>query len=179
MPAKSTFTTRPVILARGGVVTSGHYLASAAGFRILAQGGNAIDAAAATCLVLTLVEPQNAGLGGEAPALIYSAKDRKVFSVCGMGWSPKAFTVDWCRQNGINMIPGDGYLPACVPATIDTWCLALARFGTMSFAQIAEIIDCPLNTTLLVNCAVVAALKFIAPSVTGPVKPFVVVTFTV
>jgi gamma-glutamyltranspeptidase/glutathione hydrolase len=137
MLAKAPFTTRPVILARQGAVTSGHYLASAAGFRILAQGGNAIDAAAATCLVLTLVEPQNAGLGGEAPTLIYSAKDRKVYSVCGMGWSPQAFTIDWCRQNGIDMIPGDGYLPACVPATIDTWCLALARFGSMSFAQIA------------------------------------------
>ena len=137
MPAKAPFTTRPVILARQGAVTSGHYLASAAGFRILAQGGNAIDAAAATCLVLTLVEPQNAGLGGEAPTLIYSAKDRKVYSICGMGWSPQAFTIDWCRQNGIDMIPGDGYLPACVPATIDTWCLALARFGSMSFAQIA------------------------------------------
>jgi len=138
MAALAPFTTRPVILARRGVVTSGHYLASAAGFRILTQGGNAIDVAAATCLALTLVEPQNAGLGGEAPALIYSAKDRKVYSVCGMGWSPEAFTIDWCRQNHINMIPGDGYLPACVPATIDTWCLALARFGSMSFAQIAE-----------------------------------------
>ena len=137
MPARPAFTTRPVILARHGVVTSGHYLASAAGFRILAQGGNAIDSAAATCLVLTLVEPQNAGLGGEAPTLIYSAKDRKIYSVCGMGWSPQAFTMDWCRQNRIGMIPGDGYLPACVPATIDTWCLALARFGTMTFAQIA------------------------------------------
>jgi gamma-glutamyltranspeptidase/glutathione hydrolase len=137
MPAKIPFTTRPVILARHGVVTSGHYLASAAGFRILAQGGNAIDAAAATCLVLTLVEPQNAGLGGEAPTLIYSAKDRKVYSVCGMGWSPQAFTIDWCRHNGIAMIPGDGYLPACVPAMLDTWCLALARFGSMTFAQIA------------------------------------------
>ncbi len=137
MPAQPVFTTRPVILARRGVVTSGHYLASAAGFRILAQGGNAIDAAAATCLLLTLVEPQNAGLGGEAPTLIYSAKDRKVYCVCGMGWSPQAFTINWCRQNLIDMIPGDGYLPACVPATIDTWCLALARFGTMTFAQIA------------------------------------------
>ena len=137
MPYRSTFTTRPIILARHGVVSSGHYVASAAGFRILAQGGNAIDAAAATCLVLTLVEPQNAGLGGEAPTLIYSAKDHKVYSVCGMGWSPQAFTIDWCRQNRIGMIPGDGYLPACVPATIDTWCLALARFGTMSFGQIA------------------------------------------
>ncbi|MGB8214260.1 MAG: gamma-glutamyltransferase family protein [Anaerolineales bacterium] len=131
------FTTRPVILARHGVVTSGHYLASAAGFRILAQGGNAIDAAAATCLVLNLVEPHNTGLGGEAPTLIYSARERKVYSVCGIGWSPQAFTIDWCRQNGIDLIPGDGFLPACVPAMLDTWCLALARFGSMTFSQVS------------------------------------------
>ena len=40
----ATFTTRPVIMGKRGVVTSGHYLASAAGFRIMEQGGNAVDA---------------------------------------------------------------------------------------------------------------------------------------
>jgi len=50
-------TTRPLILAHRGVVTSGHYLASAAGLRILHEGGNAIDAAAAMCFCLNLLEP--------------------------------------------------------------------------------------------------------------------------
>jgi len=133
----SLFTTRPVIQARRGVVTSGHYLATAAGFRILTQGGNAFDAAVATCFVLNLVEPHNNGLGGEAPTLIYSARDHKVYAVSGMGWSPQALTIEFFRQNGIDLIPGDGYLPACVPAMVDTMCLLLARFGTMSFAQVA------------------------------------------
>ena len=48
----TVFTTRPVILGSRGVVTSGHYLATAAGFRIMEQGGNAIDAAAAICFCL-------------------------------------------------------------------------------------------------------------------------------
>ena len=47
-----------------GVVTSGHYLATAAGFRIMQQGGNAIDAAAATCFAINLLEPQSNGIGG-------------------------------------------------------------------------------------------------------------------
>ena len=55
-----------------------------------------------------------------------------------MGWSPEAFTIDWCRDHGIDLIPGDGYLPACVPAPVDTWATALARFGTMSFAEILQ-----------------------------------------
>lgn len=132
------FTTRPVIMAKNGVVTSGHYLATAAGLRIMAQGGNAIDAAAAMGFCLCLLEPNNNGLGGENPTLIYSAKEKKTFAVSGMGWSPKAFTIDWCRKNGIDMIPGDGYLPACVPAMVGTWAIALARFGTMSFAQVMQ-----------------------------------------
>ena len=121
-----------------GVVTSGHYLATAAGFRIMEQGGNAIDAAAAMCICLNLLEPHRNGIGGEVPTLIYSAKEGKAFAVSGMGWSPRAFTVDWCRENGIDLVPGDGYLPACVPAVVDTWATSLARFGTMSFAQVLQ-----------------------------------------
>lgn len=133
-----SFTTRPVIMGRRGVVTSGHYLATAAGFRIMEQGGNAIDAAAAMCFCLNLLEPQSNGIGGEVPVLIYSARDQQAFAISGQGWSPAAFTIEWCRAHGIDLIPGDGYLPACVPAVVDTWAVALARFGTLSFAQILQ-----------------------------------------
>jgi len=132
------FTTRPVIMGRRGVVTSGHYLASAAGFRILMQGGNAVDAAAAMGFCLNLLEPQNNTTGGEVPTLIYSAREGRTFAISGMGWSPAAFTIDWCRDHGIDLIPGDGFLPACVPAVVDTWATALARFGTMTFSQILQ-----------------------------------------
>jgi gamma-glutamyltranspeptidase/glutathione hydrolase len=133
-----TFTTRPVVMGTRGVVTSGHYLATAAGFRIMEQGGNAIDAAAAMGFCLSLLEPQSNGIGGEVPTLVYSAKERKAFAICGMGWSPKAFTIAWCREHDVDLIPGDGYLPACVPAMVDTWATAVARFGTMSFAQVLQ-----------------------------------------
>ena len=104
---------------------------------MLMRGGNAIDAAAAMGICETLLEPQSCGIGGEVPTLIYSAKERRTYAISGMGWSPKAFTIDWCRENGIDLIPGDGYLPACVPAVIGTWTTALARFGTMRFTDIA------------------------------------------
>ena len=132
------FTTRPVIMSTRGVVTSGHYLATSAGFRIMNQGGNAIDAAAAMSFCLNLLEPQSNGLGGEVPVLIYSAKQEKTFAISGMGWSPKEFTIEWCRDHNIDLIPGDGYLPACVPATVDTWATAVAQFGSMSFSQILQ-----------------------------------------
>ena len=132
------FTTRPVVMGTRGVVTSGHYLASAAGFRIMEQGGNAIDAGAAMCFCLNLLEPHMNGIGGEAPTLVYSAGERKAVAISGMGWSPMAFTIDWCRDNGIDLIPGDGYLPACVPAAVDTWATAVARYGTMGFSQVLQ-----------------------------------------
>ena len=134
----AVFTTRPVIMGTRGVVTSGHYLATAAGFRIMEQGGNAIDAAAAMCFCLNLLEPQSNGIGGEVPTLLYSARDRKTVAISGMGWSPKELTLDWCRANGIDLIPGDGYLPACVPAVVDTWATAVARYGNLSFSHVLQ-----------------------------------------
>ena len=132
------FTTRPVVMGTRGVVTAGHYLAAAAGFRMMEQGGNAIDASAAMCICLNLLEPQSCGIGGEVPTLIYSAKHRKTYALSGLGWAPEAFSIDWCRENGIDLIPGDGYLPITVPAVVDTWALALGRFGTMSYSQVLQ-----------------------------------------
>jgi len=121
-----------------GIVTSGHHLATAAGVRILQRGGNAVDAAAATGFCLAILEPHKNGLGGEVPVLIHQAGERKVYSVSGQGWSPEALTIDWCRRNGIDLIPGDGYLPATVPAMVGTWTAVLARFGTMTLAEVLE-----------------------------------------
>ena len=127
--------TRPVIVGQRGVLTSGHYLATTAGFRIMEQGGNAFDAAAAMCIAVELLEPQSCGIGGEVPTLIYSAKERKTYAISGQGWSPKAFTIDWCRDNNIDLIPGDGFLPITVPAPVGTWAEILSRWGTMSYSQ--------------------------------------------
>lgn len=132
----SDFTTRPEIMGRRYVVTSGHYLATAAGAHIMEQGGNAIDAAAAMCICLNLLEPYSNGIGGEAPTLIYSAAEGKSFAISGMGCSPAALTIDYCRKHGIDLIPGDGYLPACVPAILDTWACSVARFGRLRFSEV-------------------------------------------
>ncbi|CAI7989782.1 Glutathione hydrolase proenzyme [Geodia barretti] len=83
---------------RQGVVTSGHYLVSSVGLQMLMRGGNAIDAAAAMGICETLLEPQSCGIGGEVPTLVYIAKERRTYAVSGMGWSPEALTIDWCRQ---------------------------------------------------------------------------------
>lgn len=132
------FATRPIVMGMRGVVTAGHYLAAEAGLRIMHQGGNAIDASAAMCFCINFLEANSNGIGGEVPTLIYSSKDKKTYAISGMGWSPSSLTFEWCQKNNVDMIPGDGYIPACVPAVVDTWALALARFGTMSFSQVLQ-----------------------------------------
>jgi gamma-glutamyltranspeptidase/glutathione hydrolase len=133
-----TFTTRPVYMGRHGVIASGHYLAARAGQRMFDKGGNAIDAVVASGYALNLLEPQNNGLGGEVPLLIHSAKDGKVYSVSGQGFAGKAATPEWFRKAGIDLIPGDGFLPATVPAAFGSWAFALLRFGTLTLKDVLE-----------------------------------------
>jgi gamma-glutamyltranspeptidase/glutathione hydrolase len=132
------FTTRPNIMGTHGVVTSGHYLASAIGLDILRKGGNAVDAGVAMGFALSALEPQSYGIGGEAPILIYSAKDRRVYAVKGQGYAPRKATIGFFRRNKIRLIPWDGFLPATVPGAFDAWITALLRFGTLGLKDVLE-----------------------------------------
>src|SRR5947209_17154763 len=131
-----TFTTRPVYMGRRGVIAAGHYLAARAGQRMFDRGGNAVDAVVASGFALNLLEPQNNGLGGEVPLLVHSATDGKPFSVSGQGFIGKAATPEWFRKAGIDLIPGDGFLPATVPAAFGSWAFALQRFGTLTLKDV-------------------------------------------
>ena len=132
----TTLFARPIIRARNAVVTSGHYLATAAGLGVISSGGNAVDAGAAMAFCLHLLEPHQNGIGGEVPILIYSAKHEKVFAISGMGTSPAALDIEFCKANKLDMIPPDGFLPACVPAAVGTWCEALSQFGTLTLGEV-------------------------------------------
>ena len=129
---------RPMVMGTRGVVTSGHYLATEAGMSILRRGGNAFDAAAAVGFALTVTQPHQNGIGGEVPMVVYSAKDGKVHAVSGHGIAPKAATIERFRSLGINIIPGDGFLPALVPPAPASWILLLQRFGTMRLADVLQ-----------------------------------------
>ena len=130
------FTTRPVITGRQGVVAAGHYLAASAGMDILRRGGNAIDAAVAMGLCCDVLEPELVGIGGESPILIYHAATERVVAINGQGVAPRAATIEWFRDQAIDLIPGDGLLPATVPSQIDNWITALSRFGTLSLEAV-------------------------------------------
>ena len=101
---------------------------------MLASGGNAIDAGVAAIFAAAVVEISHFGLGGEAPIIVYSARDRKVTVINGQGPAPRAATPSMFA--GKDSIPGNGPLGGTVPAAVDSASVALARFGTKSLADV-------------------------------------------
>ena len=125
------FTTRPEIEGTFGVVTTTHWIATAVGMATLEKGGNAFDAAVATAFVLQVVEPHLNGPGGDVPVILHDAKRGKPEVICGQGPAPAAATIARFTELGLDIVPGTGLLPACVPGMFDTWMLLLRDYGTM------------------------------------------------
>jgi gamma-glutamyltranspeptidase/glutathione hydrolase len=130
------FTTRPELAGTFGMVASTHWLASAAGMAVLESGGNAFDAAVATGLVLQVVEPHMNGPGGEVPIIGYSQADGGPFVIDGQGPAPAAATPEAFGALGVDLIPGNGLLPATVPAAFGAWMLLLQRYGTLRLRDV-------------------------------------------
>jgi len=111
-----------------GMIASVNPLASAAGLRVLRDGGNAVDAAIAAGAVLTVVEPWSGQLGGDAFLLVASGERGTVTAINGSGAAPHRASVD--RYLALGRIPESGWLAASVPGIVDAWQVALQRFGT-------------------------------------------------
>ena len=128
-------TLYPMVMGREVMLSTEHYLSAAAGARIFARGGNAIDAAVAATLVEGVVNPHMHTIGGEAPMLIYSANARRVVAINGNMMAPARATIAHYRSLGLELVPHSGLLAAGVPAAFDALVTALAEFGTMSLAS--------------------------------------------
>src|ERR1043165_7155269 len=120
-----------------GVVVSGRPAATAAGIKILEQGGNAADAGAATLLALSVTFVGAFCVGGEVPILVYSADKKNVKLLEGQGEAPRdPKAIAWYMEHGI---PGNGDVKAAaVPGTIDAVVTLLKLYGTMSFEQVVQ-----------------------------------------
>ena len=130
------FTTRPELAGTFGMVASTHWLASAAGMAVLEADGNAFDAAVATGLVLQVVEPHLNGPGGEVPIIGYSADDDGDFVVDGQGVAPAAATLEVFSALDLDLVPGNGLLPAVVPGAFGAWMLLLQRYGRLRLGDV-------------------------------------------
>lgn len=130
------FTTRPELVGRFGMVSSTHWLASQSGMAVLEAGGNAFDAAVATGLVLQVVEPHLNGPGGDVPIIAWDAAAGNPLVVCGQGVSPADAAIDEFESLGLDVIPGNGLLPAVVPGAFGAWMWLLREHGTMSLREV-------------------------------------------
>src|SRR5262249_60293636 len=107
-----------------------------AGLRVLDGGGNAIDAGVAAGIALGVVQPEYVNFAGVAPIMVYSAAEDRVVTIPGLGTWPKAIKADYFQRNHAGKIPA-GVLRTIVPAAPDAWITALARWGTLSFGEVA------------------------------------------
>jgi len=133
-----SFTTRPEIEGAFGVVASTHWIASAVGMAVLEQGGNAFDAGVATAFTLQVVEPHLNGPAGDVPILVHDAASRATKVICGQGPAPMAATIDHFRSLELDLVPGTGLLPACVPGAFDAWMLLLRDHGTFALRDVLK-----------------------------------------
>jgi gamma-glutamyltranspeptidase/glutathione hydrolase len=137
-PAANPRATRSVVLARNGVVATSQPLASAAGLRVLQQGGNAIDAAVTAAAVLSVVEPTMNGVGGDLFAIVYDAKTKTVRGLNASGRAAAAATLDEFRRRKLDEIPYRGVLSVSVPGVVDGWQELLSKHGTITLARAIE-----------------------------------------
>jgi gamma-glutamyltranspeptidase/glutathione hydrolase len=116
------------------VVATSQPLAAQAGLRMLDKGGNAVDAAIAAAIALTVVEPTSNGIGGDLFALVWDGG--ALHGLNGSGRSPAGWAPE--RFSGLNAMPQTGWDSITVPGAVDAWARLSNRFGKLSFDALFE-----------------------------------------
>src|SRR4030081_1153817 len=133
------FATRSEVLARHGMVCTSVPAATQVGLDILKGGGNAVDAAIAANAALGLMEPVSNGIGGDLFAIVYSAKENKLYGINGSGRSPLGLSYEQMKGELAklkrNTIPPTGMLPISVPGTVAAWSELHKKFGKLKLAD--------------------------------------------
>jgi gamma-glutamyltranspeptidase / glutathione hydrolase len=135
-PAANPHSTRSVVMGRHGMIATSQPLASAAGLKVLQEGGNAIDAAVAAAAVLAVVEPTMTGIGGDLFAIVYDAKTKTLRGLNASGRSAYAATPEAFAARRLPAIPGDGVHSVTVPGVVDGWDALLSAHGTMPLSRL-------------------------------------------
>ncbi|MGQ4806969.1 hypothetical protein NKDENANG_00307 [Candidatus Entotheonellaceae bacterium PAL068K] len=128
---------RPTIMGTQGMVSSGHYLASLAGERILARGGNAVDAGVAAGACLCVLQTDMVNFAGVAPIMVYLAASDRVTTISGLGRWPQGAEVEYFQTHCDGRIPL-GVLRCVTPSGVDAWITALREYGTLSLSEVLK-----------------------------------------
>ena len=128
------YTSQRMPLLARNVVSTSQPLASSAGLLMLAKGGNAVDAALATAITLTVVEPCMNGIGGDAFAIIWDGT--RLHGLNASGRAPRRWTPEHFSK--YDAMPTRGWDTVTVPGTVSAWRALSDRFGKLPFADLFE-----------------------------------------
>jgi gamma-glutamyltranspeptidase / glutathione hydrolase len=133
------FATRSEVVARHGMVCTSVPLATQVGLDVLKRGGSAVDAAIAANAALGLMEPVSNGIGGDLFAIVYSAKENKLYGLNGSGRSPLGLSYEQMKSELAKLkrptIPPRGMLPISVPGAVDAWSELHKKFGKLTLSD--------------------------------------------
>lgn len=124
---------RRVVMGKRCAVATSQPLATLAGMEMFWAGGNAVDAAIATAIALTVVEPTSNGIGSDAFALVW---DGKLHGLNASGRSPQNLSLE--AFAGMEQVPSCGWLPVTVPGVVSAWASLSQRWGKLPFEQLFE-----------------------------------------
>ncbi|MGH9142222.1 MAG: gamma-glutamyltransferase [Vicinamibacterales bacterium] len=132
----SVIVGRSRIATKYGIVAASQPLAAQAGAQILGRGGNAIDAAIATNAVMSLVEPQSNGIGGDLFAIVYDAKTGALQGLNAGGGAPAGLTPALLKSYGHIQMPQAGIHTVTVPGAVAGWEALRTRLGSLAFSDL-------------------------------------------
>ncbi|MBF2001045.1 MAG: gamma-glutamyltransferase family protein [Synechococcales cyanobacterium M58_A2018_015] len=122
---------RRVVLGRNYAAATSQPLATLAGMEMFWAGGNAVDAAVAMAIALTVVEPTSNGIGSDAFALVW---DGQLHGLNASGRSPQGLPIDAFAE--FEQVPSLGWLPVTVPGAVSAWRALWQRWGKLPFEQV-------------------------------------------
>ncbi|WP_226999757.1 gamma-glutamyltransferase [Microbulbifer aggregans] len=132
------FASRSQVLATNGMAATSQPLATQIALDILKQGGSAVDAAIAANAAQGLMEPTGCGIGGDLFAIVWDAKEEKLFGLNASGRSPKSLPFSYFSENNLDRIPSHGPLPVSVPGAVDGWYELHGKFGRLPMSKILQ-----------------------------------------
>jgi gamma-glutamyltranspeptidase / glutathione hydrolase len=134
------FAARSPTIARNGMAATSHPLATQVALEVLRAGGNAIDAAIAANAAIGVLEPTGNGIGGDLFAILWSARDGRLYGLNGSGRSPGSLSLEELRRQlgTADEIPLLGPLPVTVPGAVDGWWALHQRFGSAEWRTLLE-----------------------------------------
>lgn len=128
---------RTGVVASDGMVASAHTSVSLVGAQVLAEGGNAIDAALAMSAMASVGLPAMCGLGGDGFAVVYDAARQRYLAIEGSGFGPDGGTPDFYRRRGLTAVPIRGFESVAVPGLVS--CVeALLPLATRTLGELWE-----------------------------------------